>query len=66
MKWDKYFFFFLSVNFEIPVNNNLVDQLDICGVFQFSSMVSGLLMNPFVPNAPFLYPLKTSENDKAF
>ena len=25
-----------------------------------------LLINPFVPNAPFLYPLKTSENGKAF
>ena len=24
------------------------------------------LINPFVPNAPFLYPLKTSENRKAF
>ena len=22
--------------------------------------------NPFIPNAPFLYPLKTSENDKVF
>ena len=25
-----------------------------------------LLFNPFVPNAPFLYPLKTSENLKVF
>ena len=24
------------------------------------------LINPFVPNAPFLYPLKTSENRKLF
>ena len=24
------------------------------------------LVNPFVPNAPFLYPLKTSENRKIF
>ena len=23
-------------------------------------------INPFVPNAPFLYPLKTSENRKVF
>ena len=23
-------------------------------------------INPFVPNAPFLYPLKTSENSKVF
>ena len=23
-------------------------------------------VNPFVPNAPFLYPLKTSENSKVF
>ena len=25
-----------------------------------------LLVNPLVPNAPFVYPLKTSENLKAF
>ena len=25
-----------------------------------------LAVNPFVPNAPFLYPLKTSENRKFF
>ena len=25
-----------------------------------------LLFNPFVPNAPFLYPLKTSQNRKIF
>ena len=25
-----------------------------------------LLVKPFVPNAPFLYPLKTSENRKFF
>ena len=24
------------------------------------------LFNPFIPNAPFLYPLKTSENGKVF
>ena len=24
------------------------------------------LLNPFVPNAPFLYPLKTSESHKVF
>ena len=24
------------------------------------------IINPFVPNAPFLYPLKTSENPKVF
>ena len=24
------------------------------------------LLNPFVPNAPFVYPLKTSENSKVF
>ena len=24
------------------------------------------IINPFVPNAPFLYPLKTSENCKVF
>ena len=24
------------------------------------------VINPFVPNAPFLYPLKTSENHKFF
>ena len=28
--------------------------------------VRPLLFNPFVPNAPFLYPLKTSENCKVF
>ena len=25
-----------------------------------------LAVNPFIPNAPFLYTLKTSENDKVF
>ena len=25
-------------------------------------LISQYLVNPFVPNAPFLYPLKTSEN----
>ena len=24
------------------------------------------LINPFIPNAPFLYPLKTPENNKVF
>ena len=24
------------------------------------------IFNPFIPNAPFLYPLKTSENRKIF
>ena len=27
-------------------------------------MINDLIINPFVPNAPFLYPLKTSENHK--
>ena len=29
-------------------------------------VTSLLLFNPLVPNAPFLYPLKTSENRKFF
>ena len=32
-------------------------------LYQFSYPVT---INPFVPNAPFLYPLKTSENRKVF
>ena len=32
----------------------------ICSKLSFKR----LLLNPFVPNAPFLYPLKTSENCK--
>ena len=27
-------------------------------------IIPTLQLNPFVPNAPFLYPLKTSENRK--
>ena len=30
-------------------------------MYQFS-INSNMHVNPFVPNAPFLYPLKTSEN----
>ena len=29
-------------------------------------VISIQLFNPFIPNAPFLYPLKTSENPKVF
>ena len=29
-------------------------------------ILGGIEVNPFVPNAPFLYPLKTSENRKVF
>ena len=29
-------------------------------------LVSSTKFNPFVPKAPFLYPLKTSENLKVF
>ena len=40
------------------------------GVSQFKkiseSALSKRAFNPFVPNAPFLYPLKTSENRKVF
>ena len=31
-----------------------------------SRMFSHSQLNPFVPNAPFLYPLETSENSKVF
>ena len=31
---------------------------------EFACIINQL--NPFVPNAPFLYPLKTSENRKIF
>ena len=31
-----------------------------------SAYFSNLKLNPFAPNAPFLYPLKTSENRKFF
>ena len=37
-----------------------------CKHMSFSSEWSYLNFNPFVPNAPFLYPLKTSENRKVF
>ena len=32
----------------------------------FSLRLSAVLFNPFVPNATFLFPLKTSENLKVF
>ena len=32
----------------------------------FRDILHYLFVNPFVPNAPFLYPLKTSENRKVF
>ena len=37
-------------------------------VIKLTSITSNVLkyVNPFVPNAPFLYPLKTSENHKVF
>ena len=34
-------------------------------LLNFLSLVF-LAVNPFIPNAPFLYPLKTSENAKVF
>ena len=30
------------------------------------NIISPLFINPFVPHAPILYPLKTSENRKVF
>ena len=41
------------------VSNSVVTTLKLCSKFRFS-------FNPFVPNAPFLYPMKTSENRKVF
>ena len=31
-------------------------------LYEFGRNLSFFKVNPFVPNAPFLYPLKTSEN----
>ena len=36
----------------------------ILAIFIFLNMANLLLINPFGPNAPSLYPLKTSENRK--
>ena len=33
-------------------------------LLSFATKESCFVVNPFVPNAPFLYPLKTSENRK--
>ena len=35
-------------------------------VNDYSNLTITFYINPFVPNAPFLYPLKTSENRKIF
>ena len=35
-------------------------------VQEYQTIKRIVLINPFVPNAPFLYPLKTSENRKVF
>ena len=32
----------------------------------FVPLIATIIFNPFAPNAPFLYPLKTSENRKVF
>ena len=53
---------------------NLVDFLKFlyCDLLQWFQCVSQFylsfkgLINPFFPNSPFLYPLKTSENRKVF
>ena len=38
---------------------------DLCKI-SLKEFSEALQINPFVPNAPFLYPLKTSENHKLF
>ena len=40
--------------------------LKICGSRGIFPYFLWLLINPFVPNAPFVYPLKTSENFTVF
>ena len=44
------------------------EQLFYQAVYMLKSYVAfpANIFNPFVPNAPFLYPLKTSENCKVF
>ena len=32
----------------------------------FVPLIATIIFNPFAPNAPFLYPLKTSENFTVF
>ena len=69
-KWDKVFLwkFCLRTKWMIP-----------CIILTFQKKIQALIkifhlmfwrlsnnINPFVPNAPFLYPMKTSENRKVF
>ena len=49
--------------------NYLFTYLTLFYIFNFFNNITSLhslLLNPFVPNAHFLYPLKTSENLTVF
>ena len=41
-------------------------NFNIFGSYESQATLKEPLLNPFIPNAPFLYPLKTSENRKVF
>ena len=60
----------VNVNFDLSqtnswcINCNLQSIYLICWNLHFFPPL--VVINPFVPNAPFLYPLKTSENCRVF
>ena len=48
----------------LPVDITVISHLGFGG--KKGKENTSMLINPFVPNAPFLYPLKTSENLRFF
>ena len=61
--------FLQEISPEVPIGLNcclVFDQYVETGLGKGSSPNLVLSINPFVPNTPFLYPLKTSENLAVF
>ena len=67
-KCIKYIFllvaFYILIQQQIPLMIKAISDIWGLKALQFNIFGNKLHFNPFIPNASFLYPLKTSENQR--
>ena len=60
------FYDFMFYDYDVKKIDQIINRQQATNCLGVFDHFVGLALNPFVPNAPFLYPLKTSEKALRF